>query len=498
MTRIVTRPRDLAALRSTGEFRWFTPVLERLTSLRGDPDPLVARFLDPSLPVLIGRAPGRLDVMGGIADYSGSLVLELPLAVATFAVLQPHDSPSISVLSLRERGTSFATLDLHELARAATHPGSDQTSVQSATTEDDGDPWIRYVAGVVGACLSRAGKDVSRAAAGVRLLILSWVPEGKGVSSSAALEVAVMGTVAAHLGLELTGQEVARTCQWVENHVVGAPCGIMDQLTSALGERDRLLRIRCQPDQLEDTLEVPADYRFFGIDSGVRHAVTGADYSTVRCAAFMGYRIIAEAAGLPVRLEEERAIVEDGRWGGYLANLTPDELGEFEDLLPHRLRGYDFLARYGGHTDTATRVDPEREYPVRAATLHPVLENERVAAFAQLVPSLSSVDKAALSMGELMYGSHASYGACGLGSEATDRLVELVRDAGPTRGLFGAKITGGGSGGTVAVLARSDAEEAVRDIAARHAAETGQRVELFSESGPGLRIGKFYTLSGSG
>ena len=64
-----------------------------------------------------------------------------------------------------------------------------------------------------------------------------------------------------------------------------------------------------------------------------------------------------------------------------------------------------------------------------------------------------------------MYESHASYSACGLGSKGTDLLVELVRAAGVERGLFGAKITGGGSGGTVAVLGRRDAREAVSDVA---------------------------------
>src|SRR5690606_28992161 len=116
-------------------------------------------------------------------------------------------------------------------------------------------------------------------------------------------------------------------------------CGIMDQLTAALGRQDRLLRLRCQPAVLEGQLTIPEGYRFFGIDSGVRHAVTGADYTTVRAAAFMGYRMIADAAGLPSRLEGELAVVEDERWGGYLANLTPSELRELEALLPEAMTG---------------------------------------------------------------------------------------------------------------------------------------------------------------
>ena len=84
-----------------------------------------------------------------------------------------------------------------------------------------------------------------------------------------------------------------------------------------------------------------------------------------------------------------------------------------------------------------------------------------------------------------MYRSHGSYSACGLGSEATDRLVEMVAESDPALGVFGAKITGGGSGGTVAILGTVDAEPVVREIANRYSEETGRAAEVFTESGPG-------------
>jgi L-arabinokinase len=84
-----------------------------------------------------------------------------------------------------------------------------------------------------------------------------------------------------------------------------------------------------------------------------------------------------------------------------------------------------------------------------------------------------------------MYASHASYGACGLGSEGTDRLVSMAADLGPSRGVFGAKITGGGSGGTVAVLATEAAGPVVRALARAYEAECGRTAELFSRSGAG-------------
>jgi galactokinase len=133
-----------------------------------------------------------------------------------------------------------------------------------------------------------------------------------------------------------------------------------------------------------------------------------------------------------------------------------------------------------------TRVHPERGYAVRQSAAHPVYENARVTRFAELLGDLRpGADDVAIEMGELMAESHASYGACGLGSEGTDRLVELVREAGPAAGVFGAKITGGGSGGTVAVLGRADAEAEVRKIARSYREESGREAEVFAGSGPG-------------
>jgi L-arabinokinase len=89
-----------------------------------------------------------------------------------------------------------------------------------------------------------------------------------------------------------------------------------------------------------------------------------------------------------------------------------------------------------------------------------------------------------------MYESHASYSACGLGSGGTDRLVSLARVAGSAHGIYGAKITGGGSGGTVAILADSSAGDTVRAIAREYARETGRGGYVFEGTSPGAaRIG---------
>jgi L-arabinokinase len=307
---------------------------------------------------------------------------------------------------------------------------------------------------------------------GARLFVQSDLPEGRGVASSAAIEVAAMAAVDAAFGMGLEHREVALLAQRVENLVVGAPCGVMDQMTAACGEAFRLLALLCQPAEVVGQIEVPPALALWGIDSGVAHQVAGADYGSVRVGTFMGYRMLREMAGTD--------------WGGYLANLTPSELdGKYLSRLPESMTGAEFLERFETTSDPATTVDPSRAYPVRAAAAHPVREHFRIRAFSRVLQQGAADDADAALLGELMYQSHWSYSACGLGSRATDRLVELAREAGPSRGIFGAKITGGGSGGTVAILGRREAEETVRDIARRYGDERGCLPLLFTGSSPG-------------
>jgi L-arabinokinase len=225
----------------------------------------------------------------------------------------------------------------------------------------------------------------------------------------------------------------------------------------------------------------------WGVDSGIRHAVSGSDYTSVRTGAFMGYRMIAALAGLRAEPADEPGVVriDDPQWAGYLANLSPAEFDRgYAKHLPVEIRGDEFLRKYGGTTDRVTRVEPDRTYAVRQPTGHPVYEHARVGRFRELLASRPS-DEVLAEMGDLMCASHNSYSACGLASDGTDRLVHLVREAGPAAGLYGAKITGGGSGGTVAILGRAEAAGAVAAVADRYRQESGRPAHLFSGSSPG-------------
>jgi galactokinase len=181
--------------------------------------------------------------------------------------------------------------------------------------------------------------------------------------------------------------------------------------------------------------------------------------------------------------------VDDPRWHGYLANVGSDTFSRFAPHIPDSLDGGVFLARYQGTTDAVTRVDRSRTYAIRAPTAHPIYEHERVVEWARQLRS-TTLRPDPVRLGTLMYESHASYSACDLNSDGTDRLVALARNAGVDRGIYGAKITGGGSGGTVAVLAHSGAADAVRAIARQYAEETERDAYVFEGSSPGVaRIG---------
>jgi L-arabinokinase len=427
----------------------------------------VDKFFEPGLPVTVTRAPGRLDVMGGIADYSGSLVLQQPIAEATFAALQRTDRAAIEVMSLREESdpprsyvTSFALIA----------PAGEPLTYSQASElfpKDSDTYWASYVVGAL-IVLMREHRVLFNT--GMKILIASSVPEGKGVASSAALEVASMQAIITAFDISLEPHEIALLCQRVENLVAGAACGIMDQMTSVLGKSDSLLALLCQPARLEPSVRVPSEIAFWGLDSGERHAVGGEGYESVRTGAFMGLRMIVG--------DQDRSV-------DYLANIT---VAEFERelmlRLPEEMSGEEFLKRYSSTSDTVTRVLPTHKYKVRAATAHPIYEHQRVQAFRDLLLHSPS-EEGWTSLGEIMYQSHASYSACGLGSPGTDMIVDLVREEGRIHGLYGARITGGGSGGTVVIVGRTDAGSAVSRVRDRYRDATGYEPWVFSGTSNG-------------
>jgi galactokinase len=443
-------------------------------------------------PMRVSRAPGRLDVMGGIADYTGSLVCEATLDRAVAVVSQPRADRQLQIFSfnLFDEHLPFTfNMSIDHLARA------DIDSLRMEFSAP-GRKWAGYLAGCLYLLHQRHLLDLGSASVtGLNLALLSTVPLGAGVSSSAALEVATMMNLVDHFSLrdELDPMRMAALCQEVENRVVGAPCGIMDQVSSCYGEQGALLRMICQPHEIQPPLLWPAGIRAVGINSNVKHSVGGGMYGKTRCAAFMGHTIIVnkmremgQAAGRPLVSDPMR---------GYLANLDPDDYKRlFRSYLPASILGESFLADFGPTIDTATSVDPKTNYHVVQATDHHVLEAWRVRRFVELITAANqaptgSAERGGLldKAGHLMYASHLSYtNDAMLGADECDLLVKLAREREPA-GIYGAKITGGGSGGTVAILcdASDRADAAISEIMARYEQQTGRKPEAFLASSPG-------------
>lgn len=416
----------------------------------------------------MARAPGRLDVMGGIADYTGSVVCEMSLAMATGAVAQLRSDGRIVCHSVQFGRT--AVTDVAAISNA------DPGVVADRMTGED--TWARYPVGCIWWLLEHRAVASLSLQRGVTILIDSDVPLSAGVSSSAAIEVAVMMALSRLAGIDFDPVELAAACQNVENHVVGAPCGIMDQVTSVLGREHRLLKLLCQPQQSGSVpaqplgyVSVPEGFAFLGIHSGVTHDVSGDPYTDTRVAAFMGQKILS------VEVTPEPT-------GGWLANVDRGRFDdEWVDLLPAAMTGQAFLDRYGNTNDTAAAVRPGRMYAVRRATLHHVHESGRVAKF---IAAIEASDMA--TAGRLMIESHHSYGDnAQLGHRHTDTLLDLAMRIGQPGGIFGGRITGGGCGGTVALLVRDQPAVHARigHVREQYTAQTGLPTTLIHGSGPG-------------
>lgn len=439
--------------------------------------------------ILVSRAPGRLDLMGGNDDYTGGLVFESTIREAVMVAVQARTdgrvvffNPAVKRLGWEER-IEFSLGDLKESGTMKS-----AAWVRSWCEESAGRSWCAYIVG----CLYYLMKEFpGKVSFGFDLYMESDIPLGKGVSSSAAIEVAPMKAMAALYDIEVGGVDLALWTQWVEIALTGAACGVMDQLAVVMGGKDYFIPMLCQPCIPQPKAALPANLRVWGIDSGVRHAVTGIEYEAARAATFMGYRYLCDMEGLEPRLDESGIVSRyvDPLWNGYLANLTPALFREkYESRLPLRMKGAEFNAVFPVHLDPHTIVRPEVEYPVLGATRYAVEENWRVNLFYKLITAnTDSVDKeVARLLGELMYQAHVGYTDSGLASHATDLLVSLVR-AEERNGLLGAKITGGGAGGTVAILGFDVplAEEAFERVTDTYRRQSGLEPYVFDGSSPG-------------
>ena len=279
--------------------------------------------------------------------------------------------------------------------------------------ERRGRGWLDYAQGVTTA-LATAGHAIG----GFAALIESAVPAGAGLASSAALAVALLRALREAFGLALDDVQLALAGQRAENDFVGARVGIMDQLAASLGAAGSALFIDTRSLDCR-RLPLPAAAELAVIDSGLRHQHASGDYNSRRA-------------------ECERAAALLG-------------VAQLRDLLPDNLPRLQVL--------------PE---PLRRRARHVITENARVL---EAVAAIETADLPRL--GALFDASHASQrDDYEVSLPQIDRLAALARAA---PGVYGARLTGGGWGGAVLLLAEAGAaRRAATQAAAEFAQETGR------------------------
>ncbi len=445
----------------------------------------VVERLDGSGPRFAATAPGRLDVMGGLAEYTGALVLNLPLAEHVCVAAQQRGGGELSITLAGALSGDGGTSTKFALSDFTPRPGVVVDATKGLELlGDSGNSAATCMVGVLVEAL-RAGL-LPVFPDGLSLAAASTLHDVSCGGAEAATSVASLVAAAAVLGVKPDPNQAALACQRVENDWLGVPVGPADAVGSLLGEPNSLSEVRCDPCTLAGSIGMPDGLLIIGIDCGVKRADAMAKYVQVRTATFMG------------RALADRIIQHDGiditRWDGYLSRLSVTDFVErFRDRIPTKMKGQEFLDRFGETDDSLTTIEPRLVYKIRSRMEHHIYEHARSR---QLVECLSRAsrttdDRALTEAGELMYASHWSYGQrCGLGSVETDMLVNLVRKHGEKAGLYGAKVTGRGCGGVVAVLMTTSdrARSAVEEAVATYTTKTGHQAKILSGATPGALI----------
>jgi galactokinase len=353
--------------------------------------------------VRVFRAPGRVNLIGEHTDYSLGFVLPVALDMATYIASAPSGDGKLRIYSEdRKEMREFDAAEIAGLERAH--------------------QWTDYPIGVARE-LVRAGFPVAPA----NLLIRSTVPEGSGLSSSAALEVS--SALAFLNGRALEPLKLALLCQRAEREFVGMPCGIMDQYISVFGREHAAVRIDCR--SLEHRLvPLPEGIAFVAVNTMVKHALAGSAYR----------ERVQECAAAVERIKTRYPQVES------LRDVSPAQFQTVEQDLPE---------------------------VVRRRARHVVTEDARVEAFVE-ASTAGDLD----TMARLLVESHRSLQH---DYEVSCRELDfLVDTALGVAGVLGSRMTGGGFGGCTVTMLRPGAVPRFRsEIARAYQAEFGVAPQIY-------------------
>ncbi|HJX00847.1 MAG TPA: galactokinase [Terriglobales bacterium] len=351
----------------------------------------------------IFRAPGRVNLIGEHTDYNEGFVMPAAIDFYTWVAIAPRSDSKVNIRSQSFEDNLSIDLDGDLRPRHA---------------------WSDYVVGVL-----EQIKHEGNAVSGADILIHGEVPIGAGLSSSAAIEVAVGYAKLAEDGRAIDRVKLALLCQRAENQFVGMRCGIMDQFISCNGQRDHALMLDCRSLQYK-LLPLASTARMVICNTMVKHELAAGEYNRRRADCEEGVRILTKY------LPQVRA----------LRDVVPEQLEHYRDKLPA------IIYRRCRHVVT------ENDRVERAAT---VLQKGDLTGF-----------------GKLMAESHRSLrDDYEVSCRELDIMVEIAR---PQKGVYGARMTGGGFGGcTINIVAAEQAESFKRHVAVAYEAATNLQPEIY-------------------
>ena len=445
----------------------------------------VIERLPGSSPRFVACAPGRLDVMGGIAEYSGALVLSTTLADHVCVAAQRRDDGKLMITTPSSAGPENGGPTIIAVNRLVSS-GAEVVSADSGREFVAGDS-RRTELCVLGTVVEMVRANLLPGLGGGLSISVGSTMDGlTDVGHSAAVGAAVLAVVAASAGAHVEPMQGAVVCQRMENDWLAMPVGIADAVCCLLGEPNALLQLQCEIPSIASPTKLPDELVLSGVDCGVVLPNAPDKYKQVRTATFMGCALVE----LIMRHDGRNP----GRRGSHLSRVSiTDYVEHVRDRIPTKMKGSEFLSRFGETGDPLTRIDPDVVYKIRSRTEHHIYEHSRTCQFAQFLSrAIRNGDSRPLKeAGGLMYASHWSYGQrCGLGSVETDRLITLIRAQRSEAGIYGAKISGRGCGGVVVVLMQSTsrAHEALATVMQAYQEETGHRPQGLRGSRPGVLV----------
>lgn len=333
--------------------------------------------------IIVARAPGRVNLLGGHTDYNDGFVLPTTIDRSVHVALRERDDDTVLLHSV-----NFDEEVEYSLG------GAETAELPS---------WARYVVGIA-AELKRRGAALQ----GFEAVLSGNVPLGAGLSSSAALEVAVAAGLKELFSIEIDSVETATLCQHVEQEYIGVDCGIMDQFSSRIGQAGHALFLDCRSLDYQH-LPLPMDEVCLVVaDSGVRRKLASSKYNERRKECEEAARIFQHHVNSEIRSLRDVS-----------AEMLEEGVPQLSQTLFRRAR-------------------------------HVVTENQRVEQGADLLAQ-GKLE----AFGTLMSASHAS-----LKSDYEVSCAELdclAETATNTKGALGARMTGAGFGGCTVTLVRREA-----------------------------------------